>query len=337
MARMSMPVLESALVQILFRGESGEHRPVGAGFLVTARHIFTCAHVVNNSLGLQPVCAEQPIIPIWLDFPLLLPRSSHAPLKAKVKVWHPMHSSPQRDKFEDIAVLELMEEVVLPREAGSAPLVKVDRFFDRPVRMVGFPGKKDEVDWLSGTLQSHVENGRVQIDTREHSRSVRAGFSGAPVWESGEDAVAGMIVAADTGTGILSAYMIPTAILRDACPDLSLPAREPCERAPEPFLHLRDRFTHILYFPSWKTCKKGGSTSILITTSRSNSTWQNSATASSSGALAAAKPRWRTAWGSVLRAKTPSAGYFTPTQRRAPLQHGWMRCAPTIALNICSS
>ena len=246
----------SALVQILFRCENGKHRPVGAGFLVTSRHILTCAHVVNDSLGFTRVHAQKPITPIWLDFPLLLPHGPNVPLKGKVTVWHPMGSSSHPGEVEDIAVLEVMEDV-LPSEARSTPLVKVGTFFDRRVRMCGFPGKKDEVDWLSGTLQSNVENGRVQIDTGPTSRPVRPGFSGAPVWESGEDAVAGMIVTADTGKGPLSGYMIPAAILLKACPDLPFSVREPLEPAPEPFLHLRDRFADTVYFPSWQDFQYG--------------------------------------------------------------------------------
>ena len=35
-------------------------RPVGAGFIVDDRHIVTCAHVVNASLGRALIAAERP-------------------------------------------------------------------------------------------------------------------------------------------------------------------------------------------------------------------------------------------------------------------------------------
>jgi hypothetical protein len=102
---MSMSALHSALVRIL-KNDHSLRLPVGAGFLVTPRHILTCAHVVNDSLGFPQDYAERPTTPIWLDFPLLSPDSHHAPLDAKVNVWHPMRSPQQPGEIEDIAVLD---------------------------------------------------------------------------------------------------------------------------------------------------------------------------------------------------------------------------------------
>jgi hypothetical protein len=80
---MSMSTLHSSLVRIL-KNNLSLRLPVGAGFLVTPHHILTCAHVVNAGLDLSIKRAEQPTTPVWLDFPLLLPHSPHAPLNAKV-------------------------------------------------------------------------------------------------------------------------------------------------------------------------------------------------------------------------------------------------------------
>lgn len=258
---MSTPVLHSTLVRIL-KNDHFLRLPVGAGFLVTPRHILTCAHVVNAGLKLSIKQAEQPTTPVWLDFPLLLPHSPHAPLNAKVKVWHPMCSPQQPGEVEDIAVLEL-EGAVLPPDARPAPLVEAERFHGRPVRMFGFPRQEDDGDWLDGKLQGPLGNGWVQIDTGRDSRPVRPGFSGGPVWDSRENAVAGMMVAADvakgiyTGEDILSAYMMPTKTLIKACPGLSLAVRECLEPAPDPFLHLRERFADTPYFPTSEDLQQG--------------------------------------------------------------------------------
>ena len=56
---MHSPSLESALVRILI-DEQEARRPVGAGFLVTSRHILTCAHVVNAALGRGEYESDRP-------------------------------------------------------------------------------------------------------------------------------------------------------------------------------------------------------------------------------------------------------------------------------------
>ena len=48
-------------------------RPAGAGALVAARRILTCAHVVNLALGRDPGSREQPAEAVTVDFPFAAP------------------------------------------------------------------------------------------------------------------------------------------------------------------------------------------------------------------------------------------------------------------------
>lgn len=110
---MPSPALESALVRIL-RIEGELRRPVGAGFLVTPKHILTCAHVVNTALGRKQYAADQPDAEIFLDFPLL---------RATILHWFPVQENAAVGDREDIAVLQLLSDIPLPGEAQPAPLV----------------------------------------------------------------------------------------------------------------------------------------------------------------------------------------------------------------------
>ncbi|MFQ5855745.1 MAG: hypothetical protein ACE5LU_08910 [Anaerolineae bacterium] len=72
--------LNSAIVRI--RAPSGA--VVGTGFLVTGRHVLTCAHVVTGALGLPPDTPNPPQTGLHFDFPLLAPEST---LTARVSHW----------------------------------------------------------------------------------------------------------------------------------------------------------------------------------------------------------------------------------------------------------
>ncbi|MCI5163514.1 MAG: hypothetical protein D3917_16130, partial [Candidatus Electrothrix sp. AX5] len=123
---MPSPSLDSSLVRILIDNQD-LRRPVGAGFLVTPKHILTCAHVVNTALGRNLNAADQPspASEVFLDFPLL---NNQSLLRAKILHWFPVADNPATDAtgttgtLEDIAALELLPETPLPAEAQPAPL-----------------------------------------------------------------------------------------------------------------------------------------------------------------------------------------------------------------------
>ena len=215
--------LQKGLVRILVDGGPAA-RAVGAGFLVSPRHILTCAHVVAETLRIPTDAPTAPTAPVWLDRPLVVGSS---PMSAQVACWHPVKAEAGRGELEDIAVLELDGEQPLPGAAQPVPVVVVEdqAFFDRPVRMYGFA--EDRGDWVNGQLQGPVATGWVQLDHELGRLCVAPGFSGTAVWDKRENAAVGMIVSIATREAVRSAYMIPAASLIRAWPALDAHSRPP--------------------------------------------------------------------------------------------------------------
>ena len=189
---------------------------VGAGFLVSERHLLTCAHVVAQALGIADTVPEAPAGDVQLDFPLLAPGRS---LPARVVAWHPVRSgsSIPSASGDDIAVLELAADP--PPESRPARLVLADDPWDHPFRAFGFPAGYDGGVWASGVLRAGQSDGWVQIeDTKQTGFFVAPGFSGGPVWDEMADGVIGMAVTADRRSDVKAAFIIPTSTLVKAWP-----------------------------------------------------------------------------------------------------------------------
>ncbi len=218
--------MNNALVRILINDEE-PRQPVGAGFLVSPRHILTCAHVVAQALNLPKNTATRPKKTLYLDFPLLTKRP---PLKATVHQWYPVKDHAVMGEFEDICVLALSTETPLPNEARPVPIVVLEpeAFSERAVQMCGFPDHKDECTWLNGTLQDTIAPGLVHIEIDDvRQRPLVPGFSGTAVWDKQENAVAGMIVSIEHSEiakkakkAKITANMISAASLVKAWPEL---------------------------------------------------------------------------------------------------------------------
>ncbi|MCP4352922.1 MAG: hypothetical protein GY795_46320 [Desulfobacterales bacterium] len=217
--------LNNALVRIIV-DDCAPKQPVGAGFLVAPHHIITCTHVIADALNIRRDTVEPPESTVFLDFPLL---DRQPMVRAKAVKWYPVREGTVIGELEDIAVLELISDSPLPDGAKPVPVVMTDpnAFFDRPVRMCGFPRGMDNGDWVSGKLQGMTGNGWVQFDRELGQRSVAPGFSGTAVWDKGENAVAGMVVSIISRDGESSAYMIPAAALNKAWPELDQHSRPP--------------------------------------------------------------------------------------------------------------
>lgn len=122
---MNDPNLNNALVRIL-ADDREPRQPVGAGFLVSARHILTCAHVVEDALRIPNHKSEQPAEPVFLDFPLL---DGQPFLHAKVLKWYPVRDNAVVGEVEDIAVLELSSDnLPLLPDACPVPVVVMEVF-----------------------------------------------------------------------------------------------------------------------------------------------------------------------------------------------------------------
>ena len=195
--------LNSAIVRI----HTPDGRVVGTGFLVTGRHVLTCAHVVTGALGLPHDTPNPPQADLHLDFPLLAPESI---LTARVSHWQPAI---------DVAVLELITDP--PAESKPVRLVTADDLWGHSFRALGFPAGYEQGVWASGVLRGQQADGWLQIEnTTETGYLIAPGFSGGPIWDDVLGGVVGMIIAADTDEKVKAAFLIPTDVLAGALPDL---------------------------------------------------------------------------------------------------------------------
>ncbi|MEZ5592484.1 MAG: trypsin-like peptidase domain-containing protein [Gammaproteobacteria bacterium] len=184
--------------------------PVGVGFMVSEKHVISCAHVIADALKISRTKQEKPAARIWLDRPLTL---AAQPLSASVEVWHPLNERLQFGELEDLAVLTLDAPLALPTvNIQSLPLTD---FIDRPVRLFGFPKGKDNGTWITGQTKGPLGNGWIQLDNELGRHGVTPGFSGAPVWDDQTQAIVGMMVGTPKGDPH-TAYMVPVVTLAQA-------------------------------------------------------------------------------------------------------------------------
>jgi hypothetical protein len=193
---------KSAIVRI-FHSQS----VIGAGFLISDRHLLTCAHVVTAALGVARDTAIMPEGEVEFDLPLLLPGQRMA---AKVIFWRGVQEG---QVGEDIAVLEVG---ALPTGARSVRLVKADEPWGHSFRIFGFPVRRDEGIWAGGVLREHGVTQWVQMEgITAQGYAIEPGFSGAPVWDESLEGVVGMAVAAERDREeAKAAFMIPVSVLQ---------------------------------------------------------------------------------------------------------------------------
>jgi hypothetical protein len=192
---------------------------VGAGFLIDARRVLTCAHVVVQAVG-GGAEGSRPTGTVHLDFPQL-PGALQTAQVGRYG-WVPVTEG----GWGDVAVLELGREV--PPTVRPAPVRNPQSAWEHRFRVLGFPVGMDGGLWVRGTLLG-MAGPALQWIQLEHvsGPSIERGFSGAPVWDDNLGAVVGMVVARDRTRGESTAFMIPATVLSDVCPGLSLAGMEP--------------------------------------------------------------------------------------------------------------
>ncbi|WP_329521864.1 nSTAND1 domain-containing NTPase [Spirillospora sp. NBC_01491] len=196
----------------------------GAGFLVAADLVCTCAHVVEEALDLPAPVDEAPGGSVNLDFPLLSARPS---ARARVVSW--------RHGGADVALLRLERPVEGARPVG---LVDGTEVWEHPFRAFGHPDGADHGVWVRGTLRAGMAAGLLQMEAHLPGPRVTEGFSGSPVWDDAQGGVVGMTVAVHRGAS--TAYLLPSADLID---DHIMPA--PCPfQGLEPFTEEQSQFFH---------------------------------------------------------------------------------------------
>ncbi|MFI6942896.1 trypsin-like peptidase domain-containing protein [Streptomyces sp. NPDC050418] len=177
----------------------------GAGFLVTDRHVLTCAHVVRSheaqavAVTFPQVCAER--------------------LDARVVAHGGWAGGADPG---DLAVLELAEPVSVPPAVFAAPS---GAYADPPPRLLayGFPKSYEE-----GVLAEYRATGS-QLITQEWvqleawgpaGQPLAPGFSGAAVTLAHSGEVVGMVTSAERNPQIRNGRMLPAPIMARYWPRL---------------------------------------------------------------------------------------------------------------------
>ncbi|MGH4000534.1 MAG: S1 family peptidase, partial [Pseudonocardiaceae bacterium] len=158
---------------------------LGAGILLGTRHVLTCAHVLRPD---DPGSEDPPNSSVVIDF-IGLPKVPSANARVTVDGWVPLDDS----KGGDIALLELEA----PQSSGSTtPLRRLPTTRHRAVFTCGFPRGLEDGMWVDATLAGDCGPNRecVQMNATWAGRQVRAGFSGAPVFDDATRYVIGVVV-----------------------------------------------------------------------------------------------------------------------------------------------
>ena len=165
--------------------------PVGAGVLVTERHIVTCAHVVAPTL--QP---ERPREPVYVQFQFVGTSENIAAVVAE-DGWFPERP----EGGADLAVLELSASA--PDGALPAPLHSAEAAWDHPYRAYGYPrGHATRGVWSRGSVVGPAGDEWLQLQAESAlGYALEPGFSGAAVWDETLAAVIAVVVTRDRPRG----------------------------------------------------------------------------------------------------------------------------------------
>ncbi|MFI6486167.1 trypsin-like peptidase domain-containing protein [Streptomyces sp. NPDC050564] len=180
-------------------------RETGAGFLVTERHVLTCAHVVARSAT---------------DAVNVSFAQGEDALHAKVVAhggWDGQDTHPG-----DVAVLELDRSVPRKPAEFAAPS---DAYGDPPRRLLayGFPKRYDEgtLAEYRATADQLIAGEWVQLEAwAAHGQPLVPGFSGAAVTLADTGRVVGMVSAAARDPGIRNGRMLPAQVMARYWPRL---------------------------------------------------------------------------------------------------------------------
>jgi conflict system STAND superfamily ATPase/trypsin-like peptidase len=196
---------------------------VGSGFLVGPDLVATCAHVVADAARSDPSAPAAPDRRLVVDFPMSA--DGAVVRSASVHRWVPI----AEDGTGDVALLRL--DAPAPPGAVMPPLRRIEGLWGHRFRAFGFPeGRMDGV-WTTGLIRAAQGTGWFQLQGVPGDQPVEGGFSGAPVWDDETWAAVGMMVAADRGPDVTTAYLIPVEQVLGLDPELL-----PCPyRGLEPF------------------------------------------------------------------------------------------------------
>jgi hypothetical protein len=185
----------------------------GTAFLISPRHVMTCAHVVNAATGARWDALERPTAPLRVEFPFAANMVASAAIVAE---WRP----PCDNRAADIAVLQLNKPVDLPYYRTATAQPQAGQLFWTK----GFPAGQDNGMEAQGKLGTRIEFGRMLAQGRgQEGFFIEGGFSGAPLLDPSTDVVLGMAVEATRDGTRRTAFVVPADQLELAWPPLARP------------------------------------------------------------------------------------------------------------------
>ncbi|MBJ7906266.1 trypsin-like peptidase domain-containing protein [Streptomyces sp. DSM 110735] len=205
----------------------------GAGILVRADTVLTCAHVVTSVLGQGPGDGTAPEGSVLVDVPGL---PGGTPVGASVlpNAWFPGPLA--GGSGGDLAVLRLSGAP--PGGTAAARLGACGEPERREVRLYGHPAGAPDGLWARARLvgRGGPHHDWIQLEgTGVGGPRIGHGFSGAGVWDAAGRRVVGMVTAAYTDQQARAAWMLPLEAAARAWPELggALAEAEP-ETSPVP-------------------------------------------------------------------------------------------------------
>ena len=193
--------------------------PVGLGILIADDLALTCAHVVDSALGNEDRSLTGDAR-VTLDLPL-----QHGPGRSAVRVTAVVERPTGDCDGLDLALLHLDQP--LPQNSRAWMIeAGPQQLWGHSARVFGLPSDNPDGVWHQAVLRARHASGLVQADMVGLGHPVSEGFSGSPVWDQELGGVVGLIAQAEGGDLPVS-YLVPTARVFDAWPDLRDRARPP--------------------------------------------------------------------------------------------------------------
>jgi WD40 repeat protein len=196
--------LEHSLICIMGRNNT----PVGAGCLLTERHVVTCAHVVSAAIGYDDYERVPPTQLVPLEFAFAGGTDA-----AVVEIWWPVARDGEEplDGRADLALLRLSSPP--PEDVKPAKLADTDNIRYQNFETIGFPQGHRLGLPTNGVCGGRRRDKRILV--RSQDVPIEPGFSGAPVWIEAYGAVGGILVERVLDiTQPRLAFVIPASLLR---------------------------------------------------------------------------------------------------------------------------
>lgn len=209
-----MANFDQAIARI-YKGETTNI--VGAGCLLANGLILTCAHVVCDALQISRKTFARPNGNIQLDFPF---GDFSTPVSARIVNWYPKSTHGRGD----IALLQVNNSLDFSERGIHLKLYRLDDqqgYYGKEIKIIGFPYGYEKSVTVKGIISGKQTTGHFQIDAQNNfSYFIDPGFSGAPAWDLTTSGILGIVVRREMDPKIRSAFLIPTEILINTCPNL---------------------------------------------------------------------------------------------------------------------